>query len=136
MLPITSIFTPEQCRVDLPTNLLQLQIPQRREHKHRPGNTDPDTQVRAVRANHPGNRANIPYLVHADDRTRPSDQERSQSSKAEGQLGPVSPGIPIKAAGAAEDEVFFEGDGKIDGYPITHQGQEVFEDIVEVVPAT
>jgi len=46
------------------TELLQLEISQRREHDCRPRNPHPDTEISTICAHHLSNRPDIPYLVH------------------------------------------------------------------------
>lgn len=113
---------------------LQLEPPQRWEDQHRPGDTDPDTQVRAVGTNHSGNWPNEVDLVHADDCADPTDQEGRERRNADGQLRGIGPVVPVEASGLAEDQVLFEGDGQVDGDPVAHQGEPVLEDLIQIVP--
>lgn len=79
----------------------------------------------------------IPRLIHPDNRPRPPNQERHQRRDAEREFFLVLPGGPVEgdAAQFAEQEVLFEHDGEEDGDPVAHEGEEVFEDVEEVVAA-
>ena len=84
-----------------------------------------------------GNGPGIPSLIHADDGAGPADQKGRQGRDAEGQAFPVLPRGPVEGDSAqnAEQDVLFEHDGDEDGDPVAHEGEEVFENVEEVVAA-
>lgn len=79
----------------------------------------------------------VPRLVHADDGAGPADEEGDEGGDAEREALPVLPGGPVEgdAAEAAEQDVLLEHDGDEDGDPVAHEGEEVFENVEEVVAA-
>lgn len=79
----------------------------------------------------------VPRLIHAHDGAGPADQEGEQRRDAEREALLVLPGGPVEgdAAQAPEQDVLLDHDGDEDADPVAHEGEEVFEDVEEVVAA-
>lgn len=120
-----------------PPHNLQLDPPHGRERHARERNRDPRPDVASVPAHERRHGPRVPGLVHADDGAGPTDQEGDEGGDAEREAGAVFPGGPVEgdAAELAEQEVLLEHDGQEDGDPVAHEGEEVFENLKQVVPA-
>lgn len=80
-------------------------------------------------------RPGIPSLIHANDSTRPPDQESQQRRNTARQTLLVFPRGPVEGdtAQLAEQDVLFQHDGYEDGNPVAHEREEVFKNGKEVV---
>lgn len=121
---------------DSTIELLQLDVSQGRIHDHGPRDSHPDAQISAILSHHLGDRPNVPDLVHGYDRTSPPDEECRQRSEPNGQLGAVSPRLPVKAPGTTKDELLLERNCQVDSHPISHEGEEILKDIEQVIPSS
>ena len=120
-----------------PPHHLQLQPPHRRKRHARKRNRDPRPDIAAVPSDVLRHGPRVPRLVHADDGAGPPDQKGEQRRDAERQALLVLPRRPVEgdAAERAEQDVLLDHDGDEDGDPVAHEGEEVFEDVEEVVAA-
>lgn len=80
---LLSAFAAPSCPTSLPSNPLQLQIPER-IHNPGKGNAQPNSQIPTIISQLPRNGPRPPDLVHAHNRPHPSDQEGDQRCDADG----------------------------------------------------
>ena len=120
-----------------PPHNLQLEPPHRRERHARKRNRDPSADIATVPAHEPRHGPRVPSLIHADDGSGPADQEGDERGDPEREALPVFPRRPVEGDSAefAEQDVLLDHDGQEDGDPVAHEGEEVFEDLEQVVPA-
>ena len=121
----------------LPSKLLQFQVPQRRERNARERNRHPRPNVSAVASEPDPNGPLIPHLIHTDNGARPPDQKRKQRRDPHRQPLLVLPRRPIKrhASQCMEDQMLLDHYRQPRTDPVTHERQEVFEDIEQMVAA-
>lgn len=112
---------------------LQLQIPERRERDKRERDAQPHTDVCADTPDQLRHGPDIPDLIHADDRTRPADEESDQSGRSDREPRLVLPRRPVEADAPAENEVLLQNDGHENHDPVAHEREEVFENRKQVV---
>lgn len=83
------------------------------------------TYISAIPSNRRRNRPHVPKLRHTQTGAHVTDQESYQRADARRQLLRGIPRCPIETSIAAENELLFESNRKLDSDPIPHERRQI-----------
>lgn len=116
-----------------PTNILQLEMAQRRKRDKRDAKSNPHAQIRI--GSQLRNRTDIPSLGHAEYSAQPAKQKANQRGPAYRQIRLVFPAGPVVAFVAAEDELLLHTDAGHELNPVAHERDKVGVNVKQVLAA-